>query len=770
MNYKSQYQARKKSVIDIIERTIELYRRIGDEENASSLQQLKNSVQKGVFSIVVVGQFSAGKSTFLNALMGEKYLPSFTSETTATINFLRSVKESPTGKQLISINYRDGHTEQCDEVTLENIEKYVSVKGDEVAKKIESVEIYLNSPFLNDGVSLVDSPGLNGVLEGHAQITNEQIDRSHAAIFMFNAHQPGSKTDFEILKQLNERCKSLFVVLNQIDLVKEHEQTVDQVVKDVRDKYASYFGEGCTVPEIYPISAYKALVARSKKHLSFHDRVDFSENEKKVFLQTSLQEDFEDRLYKYLTLGEKAQQELLAPIQKAIAFLQTTAAEVQDKISVLSDGADAEELQKQIDELQAQLSAVEQEMKKDRVDVKKKIGVILSDATNAIKLDIRNAEESYKSQINTSDDLEALSDEALFYVNAMQNKCQLIVTDHLKEAELEFKSLIRERFEEITEEIETKLSETFVSEESGQLKTIVLDTSVFDLDINLDEYYEQRNAIRKKIGEIEDKMMDAEEKIVESQINEAKRARIEAKIERTQGQIPVDTGTYGSRPEGYWKTETIESRPKGLFGYVRWVFKGKPEKDVRVWDDSAGKKYDDAIAAIRADANAKIAKLEAELDRINDTDSFAYQSKLKSLEKAKERLKEDLEDKEREKKGKIEKANRSQMRKARAYLQEFFSTMEHDTLSDVYRQINEMKNEMFIIAEAVVEDGLSAIVQQKQKTLQEHIKQLKSSVEERQEILKKEEQNKSEIKSMLQELSNEEYELLSIEIDTIKQG
>ncbi len=105
MDYKAQYDERKANVLNLLKKTIVFYTRLNDEEKKSSLTDLYNAVENGKFSIVVVGQFSAGKSTFLNALMGEKYLPSFTTETTATINFLRSVNESPTKKPLIKINY-----------------------------------------------------------------------------------------------------------------------------------------------------------------------------------------------------------------------------------------------------------------------------------------------------------------------------------------------------------------------------------------------------------------------------------------------------------------------------------------------------------------------------------------------------------------------------------------------------------------------------------------------------------------------------------------
>lgn len=71
MDYKALYDERKANVLDLLKKGIQFYTNLNDEEKTSSLIDLASSVQNGKFSIVVVGQFSAGKSTFLNALMGE---------------------------------------------------------------------------------------------------------------------------------------------------------------------------------------------------------------------------------------------------------------------------------------------------------------------------------------------------------------------------------------------------------------------------------------------------------------------------------------------------------------------------------------------------------------------------------------------------------------------------------------------------------------------------------------------------------------------------
>ena len=136
--------------------------------------------------------------------MGKKLLPSFTSETTATVNFLRHKDQSKNGEEGC-VYFNDGSIQKIEHADGDTIAKFVSTKGDNVAENVHHLDLYMDLKFLENNVTLVDSPGLNGVAAGHAEITKEQIQKSSASIFMFNAKQPGSRTNFEVLADLRKR-------------------------------------------------------------------------------------------------------------------------------------------------------------------------------------------------------------------------------------------------------------------------------------------------------------------------------------------------------------------------------------------------------------------------------------------------------------------------------------------------------------------------------------------------------------------------------------
>ena len=124
--------------------------------------------------------------------MRKRILPSFTNETTATVNFLYHKEKSAAGEAGV-VHYYDGTALKLDDADIETVGKYVSTKGNDVVNKVEHLDLFLESDFLKDGVTLVDSPGLNGVAEGHREITEQQILKSHASIFLFSAKKSFAK-------------------------------------------------------------------------------------------------------------------------------------------------------------------------------------------------------------------------------------------------------------------------------------------------------------------------------------------------------------------------------------------------------------------------------------------------------------------------------------------------------------------------------------------------------------------------------------------------
>ncbi len=188
------------------------------------LATLKTSIQQidDFFLLVIVGEFNAGKSSFINALLGEKLLKEGVTPTTTKINIIRH------GSQ---------HSEQViDENTL------LIQEPAELLKEI----------------SIVDTPGTNAIIREHEKITSQFIPRSDLVLFITSADRPLSESERLFLETIRDWGKKLVVVINKIDVI-ENQEEIEQIEAFVSDNIKSLLG---IQTEVFPISAKKALNAK----------------------------------------------------------------------------------------------------------------------------------------------------------------------------------------------------------------------------------------------------------------------------------------------------------------------------------------------------------------------------------------------------------------------------------------------------------------------------------------------------------------------------
>ena len=322
-------------------------------------------LHKEEFSIVIVGEFSVGKSTFLNALMGEKILPSYSDETTATVTFLRH-KNKADNQQKGCVHYADGSCEDIDSIETDVISKYVSTRSDiPVAATVNHLDLFLDSPFLDGNITLVDTPGLNGTADGHREITEAQIMKSNVCLFMFSADRPGGKSEFEFLSQIKTKANKIIFVLNKIDQIKNTEnESCEKVAENMLKNYGKIFPDATEMPEIWCVSAYQALVARSAANLSYRGRTNISDGDKQKLLKMSRMEEFEDGLWNFITDGDKARSSLITPISRASRMIDETLKNLELEAAIYDSAVDDSEARQIIDELNGKIAETEGKMDK----------------------------------------------------------------------------------------------------------------------------------------------------------------------------------------------------------------------------------------------------------------------------------------------------------------------------------------------------------------------------------------------------------------------
>lgn len=602
------HKERQNKVVGLLDETIEFCKKYDLDKLKEGFDHLKESTVNEEFIVVVVGEFSAGKSTFLNALMGNWYLPSATKETTATVNFLKHISRSEDNNN-VHIHYVDDTIEsvQIDNLTVDSLKKYVSTDGDNVAKKIKKVDIYLESKFLEDNVTLVDSPGLNGVLEGHKDITMDQIEKSHACIFMFDANQPGKQTDFDFLKKIKDKTDNLFFLINKIDQINEEEgETVASVSDKVKESYSGQFTEEKSIPKIYGISAFKALVGRNKKPISFYGRKDRTEEEKMVLVRESLIEEFEDRLYKYLSTGEKTRDLLLEPIERIDKTLQANFRDFEEQEQMLNGERSAEELEEQIAQIKSHKIELEDILIGKEKEIKRKLKEIQNNTSKLFRQKTREAEERASSIANSfninQDNVSNISKSSDRIIKKIKNTISYEINDV---------------YEYLSSSIENEIDDI----ESEILDDYTLDINC-DLEVDIEslkqthnviveeqkEYQDKIKELRKKKNQLKQDAVDFEYDAIEYDELKDQIANLKREEQKIRSSINPHNSTNKEK-----RTRQVKKKRGGLLGAVAFVFAGSKRVDEEYYEYVRNRDYDE-FEQNRSEKATKYRKESSELN------------------------------------------------------------------------------------------------------------------------------------------------------------
>lgn len=180
--------------------------------------RLRERLSDDEFRIAVVGEFSSGKSTFINAMLGQDVLQHATTETTAAVTRIVNVASDDSRCMTGRVTMRDG--KEILMPNLKNLKEFTTTQSERyqnrVPEEIASVEIYLPFIVLGRPVVLVDTPGLNGMAEGHREQTVELIQKAHSCIYLIPRGGLG-ESDILFLTYLVRFQKNFIFIQNFID-------------------------------------------------------------------------------------------------------------------------------------------------------------------------------------------------------------------------------------------------------------------------------------------------------------------------------------------------------------------------------------------------------------------------------------------------------------------------------------------------------------------------------------------------------------------------
>ncbi len=277
-------------------------------EDLAVLRQAADDLSE-MFLLVVVGEFNAGKSAFINALVGAPVMPEGLTPTTNLVNILRWGEE-PTE----------------------------TVRGEAVVERTYPAE------FLRE-ISVVDTPGTNAIVRRHEQITRAFIPRSDLVLFVTSVERPFSESERQFLELIREWGKKVLIILNKIDLI-ESETELAQVVEFVRDNVKALLG---FAPEVWPVSA--RVAARAKRAETPLER--------EALLQASRFDALERHIVDTLDEANRIRLKLLSPLAVAQRLNNQYLGAVNDQLGRLAEDVKTNE------QIEQQLNVYADDMRRD---------------------------------------------------------------------------------------------------------------------------------------------------------------------------------------------------------------------------------------------------------------------------------------------------------------------------------------------------------------------------------------------------------------------
>lgn len=224
------------------------------EDVIHSIKNLKN-ILAAPPQIMIVGSFSTGKSTFLNALFGESIAKVGALPTTAI-----TTKLSYGPEDTLLVYFKNGDMETYG---VDDFERLTSETGDEwqaLHNSILYVERFLPNELLKT-FSIIDSPGLDAKAE-HTDQTKNFIERADIILWMFSAEHAVSAREVAAMKELDGRYKPV-AIINKIDTLDEEEDDLDDLLHSIKEKLNNL------VSGIYPISAQLAFQGKESGNECF---------------------------------------------------------------------------------------------------------------------------------------------------------------------------------------------------------------------------------------------------------------------------------------------------------------------------------------------------------------------------------------------------------------------------------------------------------------------------------------------------------------------
>ncbi|WP_289147082.1 dynamin family protein [uncultured Megamonas sp.] len=589
--------------------------------------------------IAVVGEFSAGKSTFINALIGKDILKHATTETTAVITRIVNVDKKSSLCYTGKVIFKDKTKKVLKD--LNSIKEYTSTFSStcDVIKEINTVEIYV--PLLNtkQNIVIIDTPGLNGIADGHREQTVELIKNAHFCTYLL-PRRGISDSDRDFLNYIKQYQNNFIVVQNFIDTFKEAEgESVQKKIKEQTeilrnkvfndDKNIKYYVLG--------LSSWQGLVSIDKDIKRYADNSfhEITDEERRYYYSKSRFDEYKRKISEIFNSQDIEEIQYGGTAWAIYRWLETLSKLINTKkesLEELYNLSQEKDSQKKLGEL---IDKIKENMPRQRQKVE---NFVVSECYDICKKETNNIQKK----------LEVVRDDIIRIINRENN------IDILEQ----YNKMLPQRLEQEIKCIQTEINEEYVLNITNLYQLITMRIEEYSGKVNARISFEQfknrwlENDDKQKVMLYQNKInkFEDERKIRREDKNRAwenynkileelRRAKIELEIINTDRKDSENIKNkrlraLGEEPKVEYKTEEKKVKRGGILGFLglkkteTYEVKDTSKRDV--WRDRKNK-IENTYNKIISDLEGRKAAQERRLKRLQDS-SQVSKDKIKRIE------------------------------------------------------------------------------------------------------------------------------------------
>ena len=189
------YKETVKGLTENLKSLLGLSEEIALVNTAESIRETLEKTAEEHFEVAIVGEFKRGKSTLINAMLGQEVLPADVLPATATLNRV-TYSEEP----YVQVEYKNGKSERVDINKLEDYVTKLTAESEERAETVKEATVYYDTEFCKNNVDIIDTPGLNDD-DQMTNVTLSILPKIDAAVFVISANSPFSQFEKEFLEK-----------------------------------------------------------------------------------------------------------------------------------------------------------------------------------------------------------------------------------------------------------------------------------------------------------------------------------------------------------------------------------------------------------------------------------------------------------------------------------------------------------------------------------------------------------------------------------------